>query len=105
MRLLYFNVNAQKIEKVPDCDFTKIVSGTSGYLKAHFKFSPEWEGCVKCARFWRGKTEYAVLLQNDVCDIPAEALVGSTFRVGVIGQRGDYRITTNEIPIRQEVSR
>ena len=103
MRLLYFNVNAQKIEKDPNCDFTKLVSGTSGYLKAHFTFSSEWEGCVKIARFWRGKQEHAVLLQNDECDIPTEALVGSTFRVSVLGQREDYRITTNEIPIRQEV--
>jgi hypothetical protein len=105
MRLLYFNVNTQKIEKEPTCDFTNLVSGTSGYLKAHFTFSSEWEGCVKCARFWRGETEHAVLLQNDECEIPAEALVGSTFRVSILGQRGDYRITTNKVLIRQEVAR
>ena len=102
MRLLYFNVNAQKIEKAPNCDFSKLVAGTSGYLRAHFTFSPEWNDCIKVARFWRGKKEYAVILQNDECDIPAEALKGSTFRVSALGQRGDYRITTNEIPIRQE---
>lgn len=105
MRLLEFNVNAQKIEKAPDCNFDDIVAGTSGYLKARFTFSSEWEKCVKVAQFWRASEEYAVLIKDNMCEIPPEALTGATFRVSVIGQRGDYRIPTNKVLIRQEVSK
>lgn len=105
MRLLKFNVNAQQIEKDPECDFNNIVAGTVGYLKAQFAFSSEWENCVKVARFWRGSQEHAVLLDGNTCIIPAEALVGATFRVSVLGKKGEYRITTNQTIVRQEVSK
>lgn len=105
MRLLKFNVNAQTIEKDPDCDFDNIVAGTQGYLKAQFTFSPEWRDCILVASFWRGKSEHAVFIRNGECMIHPDALVGPTFRVSVTGQRGDYRITTNKVLVRQEVSR
>ena len=105
MRLLSFNVNAQQISKDPECDFNGIVSGTSNYLRAHFTFSPEWHDCKKAASFWRSGKEHAVILENDECDIPAEALTGITYGVTVTGQRGTYRITTNRVLVSQEVSR
>ena len=104
MRLLKFNVNAQRVEKDPDCDFNNIVAGTSGYLRAHFTFSSEWDNSVKVARFWRGGKEHAVRLQDNECDIPSAVLTGVTFGVSVIGQRDSYRITTNRVLIRQEVN-
>ena len=103
MRLLKFNVNAQHIQKDPDCDFNNIVAGTRNYLRAQFTFSPEWQDCVLVASFWRGKNEHAVLIENGECDIPPDALVGRTFRVSITGQHGDYRITTNKTLVRQEV--
>ena len=105
MRLLKFNINAQHISKDPDCDFGKIVAGTSNYLRAQFTFSPEWQDCVKVASFWRGGKEHAVILKGDECDIPPEALSGITFGVTVIGQKDKYRITTDRVLVRQEVSR
>lgn len=105
MRLLKFNVNTQVIQKDPNCDFDNIVAGTKDYLKAQFTFSPEWQDCILVASFWRGKQEHAALIRNGECMIPPEALVGPTFRVSVIGQRGNYQITTNSIVVRQEVSR
>ena len=105
MRLLKFNVNAQHVQKDPECDFSNIAPGSQGYLRAQFTFSPEWQDCVIVASFWRGKKEHAVLVTDGICDIPSEALVGPTYRVSVIGQRGDYRITTNKEIVRQEVSR
>ena len=106
MRLLIFNVESQCIHKDPKCDFTNIVAGTKNYLRAKFTFSDEWCDCVKVASFWRGEKEHAVLLNGDgTCDIPTEVLSGATFRVSVIGQKDDYRITTNKIVVRQEVSR
>lgn len=103
MRTLDFIVNAQLLSKSPECDFEDIVSGTSGYLTAHFTFSSEWDDCVKCASFWRGGKEYAVLLSNDICSIPSEVLTGATFKVCVVGQRKNYRITTNRVVVRQVV--
>lgn len=105
MRTLKFTVNAQCINKDSDCDFTNIVAGTQNYLQAYFTFSPEWHDCIKVASFWRGEKEHAVLIKDGTCNIPPEALTGRTFRVSVIGQRGDYRITTNRILVRQEVSK
>lgn len=105
MRLLKFNIDAQHITKDPDCDFSGLVAGTSGYLKAHFTFSPEWQNCAMAASFWRGGKEHAAILKDGECDIPEEALAGSTFRVSVTGLRGDYRITTNRVLVRQEVHR
>ena len=106
MRLLIFNVDSQCVRKHPDCDFSHIVAGTKNYLRAKFIFSDEWRDCIKVASFWRGEKEHAVLLNSDgTCDIPTEALTGATFRVSVIGQKDGYRITTNKIVVRQEVSR
>lgn len=104
MRTLEFIVNAQLLSKSTECNFNHIVSGTSDYLTAHFAFSPEWDGCAKCASFWRGSKEYAVLLSNDTCSIPPEVLTGATFKVSIIGQRENYRITTNRVAIRQVVT-
>lgn len=104
-RLLKFNVTGQRITKAPDCDFTDIVAGTSGYLKAKFEFSHEWDGCTKVAQFWRGDKECATLIENGECDIDPTILVGPTFRVSVIGQRTNFRITTNKTLIRQEVQK
>lgn len=106
MRLLIFNVDSQCVHKDPNCDFTNIVAGTKNYLRAKFTFSDEWRDCVKVASFWRGEKEHAAVLNSDgICDIPPEALTGATFRVSVIGQKQDYRITTNKIVVRQEVPR
>lgn len=105
MRLLDFKVDAQQISKDPNCDFTNIVAGTSNYLRARFTFSPEWQGCMKAASFWRAGKEHAVILKDDECDIPPEVLTGITFGVTVKGRNGDYCITTNKTIVRQEVAR
>ena len=105
MRTLKFIVDAQHIHKDPSCDFTNIVAGTQNYLDTHFTFSPEWHDCILVASFWRGGKEHAVLIEDGKCDIPPEVLGGRTFGLSIIGQREDYRITTNRILIRQEVSR
>lgn len=105
MRLLDFKVDAQHISKDPNCDFSKIVAGTSNYLRARFTFSPEWQGCMKAASFWRGGKEHAVILEDDECDIPAEALTGVTFGVSVTMRRGDSMVPTNRVIVRQEVVR
>lgn len=102
MRTIEFIVNAQVIEKDPNCDFSDIIPGSRNYLSAHFTFSEEWEGCRVAASFWRGDKEYPVRLDsNGSCIIPSDALTGSTFKVSLTGLRGAYLITTNKAIIRQ----
>ena len=43
MRILKFVVENQKIKQDPSCDFSGLVAGTEGYLKAEFVFSKEWD--------------------------------------------------------------
>lgn len=105
MRVLSFNVESQRITKNPLCDFKGIVAGSKNYLQAHFSFSPEWQDCILVASFWRGKNEYAVQIKNNMCMIPPEALTGRAFYVSVTGQRGNYRIPTNKVYVRQEVNK
>ena len=105
-RILEFDVNKQRITKRKSCDFSNIVSGSVGYLKAKFYFSQdEWEGCRKAASFWLNEEESAVLLneEDDTCMIPSKVLSGEMFKVSLTGVRPDYKITTNKTKVRQEV--
>ena len=101
MRILDFIVSKQKLECDPRCDFSGIASGTRGYLHARFRFSADWKGCKRVAVFsCRGK-EIPIPIVYGMCEIPADALVGNTVSVRVIGQRNDYRITTNSMSFQQ----
>lgn len=51
MRILQFRINGQKLSK--DGDFSNLVAGTKGYLKAAFNFDEDWDGCRKAAVFLR----------------------------------------------------
>lgn len=102
MRILKFIVTDQKIEKDPECDFTGIVAGTEGYLRAEFSVSGEWAGCRMAAVFSSMRKEYPQPIKDGSCVIPAEALEWDNFGVRVIGQRDGYRITTNEVKVKQE---
>ena len=95
MRFLDFKVSGQVLQKTGD--FSNLVTGTSDYLFARFSFSSEWNGTVKVAEF-KG---IPVLLNNNVCQIPEEALKYSNIDVNVEGRRGTYKITTNGVEITQ----
>ena len=104
MRTLKFIVSGQTIRKSPDCDFSGLVAGSKGYLKAKFQFSNEWHGCKKAASFWLDGKEHAVLLDDfESCLIPDEALANDKFEVSVTGVKNKYKITTNKTKVRQEV--
>ena len=104
-RILEFEVNKQRLTKTRDCDFTNIVAGSIGYLKAKFYFSQnEWRDCRKAASFWIDNEEHVVLLDEfDICIIPQEVLAQDRFSVSVTGVRSDYRILTNKTKVKQEV--
>ena len=105
MRTLKFIVNGQTIEKDPNCDFDNLVPGTQGYLRAEFKFSPEWSGCDKVAGFYSNLgREYPpqVLTRTNTCDIPAEATKGEKFKIQVFGLKGaDFKLTTDKVLVCQ----
>ena len=104
-RVLEFTVDKQRITRKKDCDFSHIVAGSVGYLKAKFYFtSREWKGCKKAASFWLNDTESAELLdETNMCLIPSEALVGEKFEVSVTGLDDTFKIVTNKTKVKQEV--
>lgn len=105
MRTLEFTVDCQKVRKKSDCDFSGLIAGSIGFLRAKFHFSEEWKECRKAASFWVKGQEYAVLLdEDDSCMISPEALSSERFEVSVTGVRQGFKIVTNKTKVRQEVS-
>lgn len=105
MRTLKFIVDDQILRVDPECDFSDLVPGTEGYLKAEFAFSREWYGYAKVAAFSSPMgTEYEpqILKDGRSCVIPAEALVRRKFKVQVQG-KGTYGkiMKTNKVTICQ----
>lgn len=104
MRVLKFKADGQRIKKQADCDFSGLVAGSVGYLRAKFTFSDEWANCKKAASFWIGEKEYPALLDDeDSCVIPTEVLIGEMFEVSVLGVKPYYKINTGKTKVRQEV--
>lgn len=104
-RVLEFTVDRQRITRKRGCDFSHIVSGSVGYLKAKFHFiSGEWKGCRKAASFWINDKESAELLdKSNTCLIPTDVLVGEKFEVSVTGVRDGLLFSTNKTKVKQEV--
>lgn len=101
-RTLKFIITAQKIKKDPSCDFSGLVSGTQGYLEAEFYTSTEWHDCHVAAVFVYLDKEYPVPVIRNKCLIPAEALLGSSFDVYLVGRKDDYLIRTDTTKVRQQ---
>lgn len=105
MRTLEFIVNKQRLLRKPDCDFSHIVAGSVGYLRAKFYFSSEWNEYKKAASFWLNGEEHARLLdENNSCDIPHEVLTEKVFEVSITGALNGSMIPTTKIKVKQEVN-
>lgn len=105
MRTLKFIVEGQIIRQDPNCDFSNLVPGTEGYLRAEFSFSPEWKNCVKAASFWSAVgDEYPpqLLADGKSCLIPAEATQRYAFKIGVVGKSNNAKLTTNKVIVKQD---
>lgn len=103
MRTLEYSVKGQRLIKIGDHEL--LVSGTKGYLRAKFKFDHNWDDCIKVACFYNNGESYAVLLEDDECMIPKEALTNSSFEVSVEGRKKDYRILSTTVKEKQTVRR
>lgn len=101
MRVLKFIVNGQSLQRDPNCDFSGIIRGSKGYLVAEFSFDSSWKGCTIAASFWHFGKEYAVLVQNNKCIIPDEALEGFSVGVTLRGIKKGYSISTNKAVFEQ----
>lgn len=108
MRTLKFIVNRQNVKPDPDCDFSGLVPGTEGYLKAEFSFSQEWTGCKKVVAFWKKTTITShecppqILEDGRTCIIPAEALTGTNFEIQIIGKKDGLKLVTNKLIVMQD---
>lgn len=100
MRILNFQVSGQSLSK--NGDFSGIVAGTKGYLRLTFDFDPEWAGCKKAVIFRRYDREQALPVINGWCPVPDEIVQHSRWKVRLIGEKEGYRITTNEVEVKQE---
>lgn len=104
MRTLKFIIDDQIIKQDPNCDFSNLVPGTDGYLKAEFSFSREWSGYFKVAGFYSpmGKEYPARVLEDGhSCMIPAEACAKRTFYVKILGKRDGDKLVTNKVAVSQ----
>lgn len=105
MRTLKFIVNGLTLTPDPNCDFTGLVPGSDGYLRAEFAFSNEWENTVKVVGFYsRLGMEYPPELLEDgkSCIIPAKALEKRVFKIQVMGRNANTRLITNKLEIDQK---
>ena len=102
MKILQFLVEQQNIRKDPSCDFSGLVSGTKGYLKARFVLSKEWNDCAVAAVFLNSESEEAVPVLNGQCDIPEKITKKKMWWVRVVGMRDGYRITSNKVEVQQK---
>lgn len=99
MRILQFKVAGQNLSK--DGDFSGIVAGTKGYLYTEYNFDSEWDGCKKAAVFSRCDKEYPVPIVNGKCAVADEITEYKRWKVYLVGVKDGYRITTNEVEVRQ----
>lgn len=105
MRTLRFIVEKQIIRKDPNCDFSGLVPGSSGYFTAKFSFSDEWDGFTKAVGFYSPLGhEYParILYDGETCVIPFEALKKRIFKIQVTGQKGYSKLKTNKMTVSQD---
>ncbi len=91
-RIIKFAVCNQHISTDDIC----VVADSRNYLLALFEFDSTWEGVIKTAVFSNGENVYNMLLDDDMCRIPAEVVCGDGFFVSVFG--GDL-ITADRVKI------
>lgn len=99
MRTLNFMVDKQILRKRGD--FSGLVAGSHGYLLAQFSFSSDWSGYRKVAVFRCNGAEYPVLLSGNSCSVPDEAAAEQTFKVYVVGKRGDSQLRSGHVTVIQ----
>lgn len=104
MRILRFIVDGKSIKQDPSCDFSGLFPGKNPNIRAEFTFSSEWKNMVKVAAFWSmlDKEYEPQEIEDNTCIIPSEALAKSSFKIQILGKKGNERIDTNKMTILQK---
>ena len=106
MRTLNLKVEGQKLTLEPL--EAPIIGGTKGgYLRLNFSLGSEWSGYNIAVSFWSldGQETAVRLRPGFPVPVPDELTDDRMFRVSLTGARGDVRITTNKVSIRQRIMR
>jgi hypothetical protein len=100
VRTLKFSIDKQILTK--QGDFTGLVAGSKGYLQAQFSFSADWAGHRKVAVFTANDgTEYNEPIEAGLCRVPDDVAACASFKVHVVGRRGDATPRTSRVTIIQ----
>lgn len=101
MRDLVFRAEGMRLSRVEG--FGGIVAGSSGYLRAVFELSPDYEGCDVIASFYDAAgRNYAAPLVGGSCAVPSEVTGGRRWKVALVAVADGLRINTNSVIVRQE---
>lgn len=91
MEQVKFKITKQSIV----CNRQSLVSDTQNVYECVFEFDDEWNGYQKWAVFKQDERAYKVLLDNDTCLMPNEAIVNQGYtQIGVYGLTEDRRYPT-----------
>lgn len=94
-------MNGQELSKDPNCDFSGLVPGSSGYLKAVFVLSGMWNTLAKAAVFSADNVESAMPITNGSCVIPDSVLKWKSFSVKLVGKNDQQMLQTNRLVVNQ----
>ena len=102
MRTLQFIVDGQTLAK--NNGFSNIIRGTKNYLKCSFEFKgADWSNCKIAVVFESKGLEWPVALDiNRSCLVPEQMSDLPSFKVRLVGRKGNYQITTNRLLVSQE---
>lgn len=98
-RILNFAVDKQTLSKTGD--FNGLVAGTKGYLVAMFNFSSDWQGYNKAAVFVCKNGDYPARIAGGTCLVPDEAAACASFKVYVVGRKGNATIRSSRVTVIQ----
>lgn len=100
MRELRFKVSGQTLRKAGD--FSRIVTGSRGFLRCRFDFDETWNGFAKAAAFTgEDGAEHAERIVNGQCAVPDDVTAGDSFTVRVVGKRDGAKAETTAATVRQ----
>ena len=102
MRELRFRADGMRLARIGD--FGGITAGSSGFLRAEFELSEDYEGCEVIADF--GSSERgseAVFVRDGGCMVPSSVTGGRWWSVCLVAVRDGLVVETNRVIVRQGV--
>lgn len=102
MKHLKLLVNNKLITCDPTCRNSGLYMGMTEPVKIQFDFSDDWNERVKVAAFWSvSGIEYdpQLILSDNTCIVPPEALQGTVFKVQVFGKLNGEKISTGKCSV------